>query len=456
MRQAEAGTAPGDTIAAVATPPGRAGIGVIRVSGPRAAAVCEGVSGVAAPRPREAAFRRFLDGDGRVLDEGIAILFQAPASFTGEDVLEIHAHGSPVVLDALLARVFELGARAAQPGEFSRRAFLNGKYDLAQLEAVADLVGSASIQAARSAQRVLQGEFSQSVARLSARIEELRALAEAALDFPEEDDVDVVGDYRLVRRLRELVESIRAIEARAAHGARLCEGIELVIAGRPNAGKSSLLNRLSQTDEAIVSDHAGTTRDIIKSEILLDGIPLRVLDTAGLGAPGDPVEKEGVRRAWQAMDGADVVLLLVDATAGESGVEEDVRRRLEGRTDVLTVFNKADLIAHRRATGVDAWVSARTGEGLAELCALIKRTIGAGDSGEDALAARRRHRKALAQTREALSRALEHLRPEGAVARTELAAEGLREAREALAAIVGDYATEELLGDIFAGFCIGK
>ena len=465
MRQAEAGTAPGDTIAAVATPPGRAGIGVIRVSGPRAAAVCEGLCGVAAPRPREAAFRRFLDGDGRVLDEGIAILFQAPASFTGEDVLEIHAHGSPVVLDALLARVFELGARAAQPGEFSRRAFLNGKYDLAQLEAVADLVGSASIQAARSAQRVLQGEFSRGVARLSARIEELRALAEAALDFPEEDDVDVVGDYRLVQRLQELVESIRAIEARAAHGARLCEGIELVIAGRPNAGKSSLLNRLSQTDEAIVSDHAGTTRDIIKSEILLDGIPLRVLDTAGLGglgdldAPGDPVEKEGVRRAWQAMDGADVVLLLVDATAGAGGAEEDVRRRLDGRTDVLTVFNKADLVAHRRApgaTGVDAWVSARTGEGLAELCALIKRTIGVGDSGEDALAARRRHRKALAQAREALSRALEHLRPEGAAARTELAAEGLREAREALAAIVGDYATEELLGDIFAGFCIGK
>ena len=456
MRQPEAGAAPGDTIAAIATPPGRAGVGVIRVSGPRAAAVCQGLSGVAAPRPRDAAFRRFLDGAGGVLDEGLAILFEAPASFTGEDVLEIHAHGSPVVLGALLDRVFELGARAAHPGEFSRRAFLNGKYDLAQLEAVADLIGSASIQAARSAQRVLQGEFSQNVARLSAEIEELRVITEAALDFPEEDGVDMVGDYRLAQRLRELVESIRAIEARAAHGARLREGIELVIAGRPNAGKSSLLNRLSHTDEAIVSDTAGTTRDIVKSEILLDGIPLRVLDTAGLGAPGDPLEEEGVRRAWRAMDAADVVLLLVDATTGAGASEEEVRRHLAGKSDVLTVFNKADLLERRQASGVDAWISAKTGEGLAALRALIKRTIGAGDGGEDALAARRRHLEALAQAREALLRALEHLRPEDAAAHTELAAEGLREAREALAAIVGDYATEELLGDIFAGFCVGK
>ena len=450
------GAPTGDTIAALATPPGRAGIGVIRVSGPRARAVCEGLTGVAAPRPRQASFRRFLDRTGDVLDEGIVVLFQAPASFTGEDVLEIHAHGSPVVLGALLDRVVALGVRGARPGEFSQRAFLNGKYDLAQLEAVADLVSSASIQAARSAQRVLQGEFSRSIARLSSKIEELRVLTEAALDFPEEDDVDVVGDRRLRGRLHELVESIRAIETRAVHGARLHDGIELVIAGRPNAGKSSLLNRLSQTDEAIVSDTAGTTRDIVKSEVLLDGIPLRVLDTAGLGAPGDPVEEEGVRRAWRAMDGADVVLLLVDATAGAGVAEEEVRRRLADGADVLTVFNKADLIAHRRATGVDAWVSAKTGEGLAGLRTLIKRTIGVGDSGEDAFAARRRHLEALEQAREALLRALEHLCPEGAVARTELAAEGLREAREALGAIVGDYATEELLGDIFAGFCVGK
>lgn len=456
MRQAEAGAAPGDTVAAIATPPGRAGIGVIRVSGPDAAAVCEGLTGAAAPRPREAAFRRFLDAGGGVLDEGLAILFKAPASFTGEDMLEIHAHGSPVVLGALLGRVFELGARAAHPGEFSRRAFINGKYDLAQIEAVADLVGSASLQAARSAQRVLQGEFSQSIARLSAAIEELRVVTEAALDFPEEDGVDVVGDYRLRERLQRLVESISTIKERAAHGARLCEGIELVIAGRPNAGKSSLLNRLSQTDEAIVSDHAGTTRDIVKSDILIDGIPLRVLDTAGLGAPGDPVEEEGVRRAWRAMDDADVVLLLVDATEGAGAAEEEVRRRLAGKTDVLTVFNKADLIERRRACRVDAWISAKTGEGLAELHTLIKRTIGVSDSGEDALAARRRHLEALEQTRKALLRALEHLPPEGAAAHPELAAENLREAREALAVIVGDYATEELLGDIFAGFCVGK
>lgn len=578
MTVTENAPTPGDTIAAVATPPGRAGIGVIRVSGPRAAAIGAALTG-AALAERRASFRRFRAAGGEVLDEGIAVLFKAPASFTGEDVLEIHAHGSPVVLGALLDRVFNLGARPAHPGEFSQRAFLNGKYDLAQLEAVADLVNSSSIQAARSAQRVLQGEFSRAIARLSAEIKELRVLTEAALDFPEED-VDVVGDYQLVRRLEALIESIRDIAARAAHGARLTEGAELVIAGRPNAGKSSLLNRLSQTDEAIVSNLAGTTRDIVKSEILLDGIPLRVLDTAGIGAPddvakpagsrapqpgtaavgapddtarpagrrapqldaaasapgapgdtarpadsrapqldtaaigasGDAVEEEGMRRALRAMDAADIVLLLVDATAGIGDAERAVARRLSDNTLLLTIFNKADLTADRNDPNADLWISAKTGEGLDNLRALIKQKIimadiattdstkvgGAGDiattdgttidagapdagapgstpgsvknsgattggsiaagaktdSTENAIAARRRHLSALSQAQQSLQRALEHLRP--AAARTELAAEGLKEAQQSLAAITGAYTTEDLLGDIFAGFCIGK
>jgi len=480
LKQPETAPTPGDTIAAVATPPGRAGIGVIRVSGPRAAAIGAALTG-AALTERRASFRRFRDAGGEVLDEGIAVLFKAPASFTGEDVLEIHAHGSPVVLGALLDRVFHLGARPAHPGEFSQRAFLNGKYDLAQLEAVADLVSSSSIQAARSAQRVLQGEFSRAVGRLSAEIRELRVLAEAALDFPEED-VDVVADYQLVRRLEALIASIRDITKRAAHGARLTEGAELVIAGRPNAGKSSLLNRLSQTDEAIVSALAGTTRDIVKSEILLDGIPLRVLDTAGIGAPDDAIEEEGMRRALRAMDAADIVLLLVDATIGIGDAERAVIRRLPHDTQLLTVFNKADLTTERNDPNADLWISAKTGEGLDNLRALIKQKIimadsattggsktdiatdnaeadsapanATTDSAENVIAARRRHINALSQAQQSLQRALEHLRP--AAARTELAAEGLKEAQQSLAAITGAYTTEDLLGDIFADFCIGK
>ena len=561
MTTTENTATPGDTIAAVATPPGRAGIGVIRVSGPRAAAIGAALTGAAAANlaERRASFCRFLDRGGDVLDEGIAIFFKAPASFTGEDVLEIHAHGSPVVLGALLDRIFNLGARPAHPGEFSQRAFLNGKYDLAQLEAVADLVNSSSIQAARSAQRVLQGEFSRAIARLSAEMKELRVLTEAALDFPEED-VDVVGDYQLVQRLEALIASIRDIIKRAAHGARLTEGAELVIAGRPNAGKSSLLNRLSQTDEAIVSALAGTTRDIVKSEILLDGIPLRVLDTAGLatpgdtarpagnsapqfddadpatsgdatrlpgssaprpdvagigapgdtarpasssapqpdaaaiGASGDAIEEEGMRRALRAMDAADIVLLLVDATAGIGDAERAVTRRLPDDTPILTVFNKADLTTDRRDTNADLWISAKTGEGLDNLRALIKQKIimadsamtGDGttggspasgnptndgtaggsptdagatdsattDSAENAIAARRRHLDALSRAQQSLQHALEHLRP--ATARTELAAEGLKQAQQSLATITGTYTTEDLLGDIFADFCIGK
>jgi len=517
LKQPENAATPGDTIAAVATPPGRAGIGVIRVSGPRAAAIGAALTGaaVAEHAERRASFCRFLDRSGDVLDEGIAIFFKAPASFTGEDVLEIHAHGSPVVLGALLDRIFNLGARPAHPGEFSQRAFLNGKYDLAQLEAVADLVNSSSIQAARSAQRVLQGEFSRAIARLSAEMKELRVLTEAALDFPEED-VDVVGDYQLVQRLEALIASIRDIIKRAAHGARLTEGAELVIAGRPNAGKSSLLNRLSQTDEAIVSALAGTTRDIVKSEILLDGIPLRILDTAGLAAPGDTtrpasssapqadaaaigasgdaIEEEGMRRALRAMDAADIVLLLVDATAGIGDAERAVTRRLPDDTPILTVFNKADLTTDRRDTNADLWISAKTGEGLDNLRALIKQKIimadsamtgatttggspvsgnptsdgttggsptDAGatdsattDSAENAIAARRRHLDALSRAQQSLQHALEHLRP--ATARTELAAEGLKQAQQSLATITGTYTTEDLLGDIFADFCIGK
>lgn len=444
----------GDTIAAVATPPGTGGIGIVRVSGAGARRIGERVSGKRL-QDRRATFCRFCGGDEAPIDEGIALYFQGPRSHTGEDVFEAHIHGSPAALDLLLERIVDLGARPAAAGEFSRRAFLNGKRDLAQLEAVADLVNSASAQAARSAQRVLQGEFSAIVGALRDELKSLRALIEASLDFPD-DEVDVAGDQSVRARVDGLVQKLSDLERRATQGARLREGIEVVIAGRPNVGKSSLLNRLAQRETAIVASTPGTTRDVVGSDILIDGIPLRVLDTAGLRQAGDAVEREGMRRARRAMDSADLVIVLVDAAAGAGDIEKSLLDNLAAAgIATLTAHNKSDLVAAPQ-TGGGLYISARTGAGMDALCAAIKDKAGVLEAGEDALVVRRRHCDAIARARRLLSEALSKLAQTGAGDRLDVVAQDLRDAHQALSGMTGEYTTEEMLGDIFARFCIGK
>ncbi len=442
----------GDTIVAIATPPGRGAIGVVRVSGPQTESIARELLG-RTPPPRHAGFRRFLGADGEVLDEGVALLFKAPASFTGEDVLELYAHGSPVVLDRLVARAVELGARPAGPGEFSRRAFLNGKYDLAQLEAVADLIASAGVAAARCAQRSLRGEFSSQVRALCDALAELRAQVEASLDFSDED-IAPAQSGELAESLRELSARLVALHQRARRGAVLRTGAEIVIAGQPNVGKSSLLNRLAGREEAIVSELAGTTRDVLKSDVLIGRLPVRILDTAGLRTAGDRIEQEGVRRARAACRHADLVLLVVDA---RTGIDE-IEKRLVAEFDDdgvpwLAVHNKQDLVSGG-ASDDERRVSAKTGAGIDALAEQIAARLSGTDAGDadDAVIARRRHLAALAEAQRAVEEAGERL-AENAL---ELAAENLRNAQQALGAITGARTTEDLLEDIFSRFCIGK
>lgn len=439
---------PRDTIAAVATPPGRGGVGIVRVSGDRAAALAAAVLGQT-PAPRRATFARFLDADGEVIDEGLALLFKAPASFTGEDVLELHAHGSPVVLDMLMARLVALGARPADPGEFSRRAFSNGKRDLAQLEAVADLIASRAEQAARNAQRVLQGELSQLVEAFQTALGGLRAQVEAALDFAGED-LDLPAD--LAPALDALGARLDALLRRGREGALLQDGATVALVGRPNVGKSSLLNRLAMREEAIVTPVAGTTRDVVKCDLVLRGLPLRLLDTAGLRETTDPVEVEGVRRSRRALEDSDLVLLVLDETgAGEA--ERELARELDARgAPWLAAANKCDLAPPPTAPFPAMPVSAKTGQGLDALVARLREQLGAGDGGEDALGARRRHLAALARARDAVTAARRRIDEE----QIELAAEELRLAQNALDEIVGQTTNEALLGEIFSSFCIGK
>ena len=449
----------GDTLVAIATPPGRGAIGVVRVSGPQATEVAHELLG-RVPPPRHAALCRFLDADGTAIDEGIAILFKAPASFTGEDMLELYAHGSPVVLDRLVARITALDVRPAGPGEFSRRAFENGKYDLAQLEAIADLIASTGVAAARCAQRSLQGEFSAQVHQLCEAIADLRARIEASLDFSDEDIGFMQGD-EVKTALSDLRERIADLHRRARQGAVLRAGAEIVIAGQPNVGKSSLLNRLAGRDEAIVSTVAGTTRDVLKSDVLIAGLPVRILDTAGLRASGDEIEQEGVRRARAACRAADLVLLIVDARVGMDALEKEWVAEFDA-DDVpwLVVHNKWDLVGQEQADAAaneTRRVSAKTGEGVDALAAQIAERLsgaasGGGGDAEDAIIARRRHLVALAAAERALAQAQEHL----AVVAVELVAEELRVAQQALGTITGARTTEDLLGDIFSQFCIGK
>lgn len=445
-----------DTIAAIATPPGRGGVGIVRVSGPLTQAIARGVIGTL-PNAREARLRHFRDAAGAAIDHGIALYFPAPRSFTGEDVLELHGHGGPVVLDMLLARVIELGARLARPGEFSERAFLNDRIDLAQAEAVADLIDASSEQAARSAVRALQGEFSRAIHALVEQLIDLRTYIEAAIDFPD-DEIDFLSDERLATALERVRDGLQTLIGAAQQGCLLQEGMNVVIAGQPNAGKSSLLNRLARRDAAIVTDVPGTTRDVLRERISIDGLPLNIIDTAGLRDSDDPIERIGIQRAWEEIARADSVLLIVDDRNGVTDTDRDIIRRLPAGPELTVVHNKIDLTGRAPAIangehGAEIALSARTGDGVALLCRHLEDRVGYQPSGEGVFIARRRHLDALKRALVLLHSGHRQLAERRA---GELLAEDLRQAQRALGEITGEFTSDDLLGRIFASFCIGK
>ncbi|MDQ4147718.1 MAG: tRNA uridine-5-carboxymethylaminomethyl(34) synthesis GTPase MnmE [Pseudomonadota bacterium] len=441
-----------DTIAAVATPPGHGAIGIVRVSGKAAARIAKAMLGVV-PAPRRAMYGAFRDVNGQPIDNGIALFFPAPKSLTGEDVLELQGHGGAVVMDMVLKTALALGARLARPGEFSERAFLNDKLDLTQAEAIADLIDSHTEQAARSALRSLQGAFSSEIHKLVEVLIELRSYVEAGLDFPDEE-IDFLADDAVTARLDVLRAKLDAIREQARQGSLLREGMRLVIAGRPNAGKSSLLNRFAGSDIAIVTQIPGTTRDVLQADIQVEGMSLHVIDTAGLRESADPIEREGVRRAWAELEIADLILLVVDATCGFADEERSVLRQLPARTRVLTIWNKIDLSGQSAGNRDDIiYVSALTGAGFDALCDVIKDHAGYRNSPEGVYLARRRHLVALHRASEALDKSDKLLRTRQA---GELLAEELREAQNALSEITGEFTSEDLLSRIFSSFCIGK
>ena len=464
-----------DPIAAISTAPGRGAIGIVRVSGRDLSGLAQALCGTRL-EPRHATFLPLRDAAGEVIDQGLVIHFPAPRSYTGEDVLELQIHGGPVVLQLLLARVLELGAaqrlRLAEPGEFTRRAFLNGKLDLAQAESVADLIDASTEAAARSATRALAGAFSDKVHVLAAQLVELRMLVEATLDFPEED-IDFLRHAQAHQRLDALRAQLAAVQAQARQGALLREGLQVVLAGQPNVGKSSVLNALAGAELAIVTPIAGTTRDRVRETIQINGVPLHIIDTAGLRDSPDTVERIGVERSWQAIAAADVVLFLhdlarIDDPAYEQG-ERDIARGLPGGVPVLHGFNKCDAVDEETARlrlhhawaawglpeqdGV--WLSAATGDGLDALRHRLLACAGAQPATEGVFIARQRHVQALAQTLAHLDRAVE-LIARDALAPLDLLAEELRLAHQALMAITGEFTPDDLLGAIFSSFCIGK
>jgi len=446
-----------DTIVAAATPPGRGGVGIVRVSGPKAPELAAVMLGEL-PLPRQATFARFLDAQQDPIDAGLALFFPAPHSYTGEHVLELQGHGGPLVLEALVTRAIELGARRAQPGEFTQRAFLNDKLDLAQAEAIADLIDAGSREAVRAAMRSLQGEFSAMVRGLTEAVIDLRTYVEAAIDFPEEE-IDFLADRELAARFQAVRDHFDGVLDSARQGRLLREGMTVVIAGRPNAGKSSLLNRLAGYDAAIVTPIPGTTRDVVRERINIDGMPLHVLDTAGLREGGDVVEEEGMRRAQAEMQRADRVLFVIDALADpDAAAFREQRPRLPADVPVTLVFNKCDLATGLPLSDTSSgpprlWLSALTGDGLAELRAHLKACMGYQTIDGGAISARRRHLEALARARAHCEEAARQLAERRA---GELVAEELRGAQQALAEITGEFTSDDLLGRIFAGFCIGK
>jgi tRNA modification GTPase len=450
------GVSSADTIAAIATAPGRGGVGVIRISGSNLLPFALALTGKT-PKPRYATLADFRAADGAAVDSGILLFFPGPHSFTGEDVLELQGHGGPVVMQMLLARCLDLGARLAEPGEFSRRAFLNGKLDLAQAEAVADLIDAATASAARSAVRSLQGEFSEAIHALTDELINLRMLVEATLDFPEED-IDFLKAADAFGRLERLQRKLAEIFDRAGQGKLLQAGLHVVLAGQPNVGKSSLLNRLAGDDLAIVTPVAGTTRDALRSTIQIEGIPLHIIDTAGLRETEDEVEKIGIERSWREIERADVVLLLVDARSGVGAADREILARLPERLQRVTVYNKIDLSGavaerHDEADGVAIALSAKANQGIELLRSELLRIAG-WHPAEDVFIARERHLRALAAAQEhiaAASRVVESKLPA-----LELFAEELRLAQRALGEITGEFSADDLLGVIFSRFCIGK
>ena len=446
----------GDTIAAIATAAGKAGIGVVRVSGPAVFNIASQITHTTL-EPRKAHHCRFIDAQGHVIDEGIAILYKAPASFSGEDILELQTHGSPIVLDLILERVLQLGARPAQPGEFSLRAFLNDKYDLVQLEAIADLVASSSKLAARGAQRALQGEMSAKFMEIAERIKRLRIHIEAELDFADED-IDVSSRRQLEQNLQGLIREIRQIKKDAQHSICLYEGADVAIVGQTNVGKSSLLNKLTQRDAAIVNPQPGTTRDIVRHDLIIEGIPIRLLDTAGLRETEDPIEQEGIQRTEQAVQSSDLLLLLVDTRHAINGITPAMLEQFSGRT-MLVVLNKIDLLdAPIDDPAIDVQISAKTGEGLETLKQRIKTCLTRSntlDPEHSIVFANRRHLDAMNTVDGMLS---EIISPDSSKQglKLELIAENLHLAHRALENITGAYSNEALLSDIFSRFCIGK
>lgn len=444
------------TIAAIATAPGRGGVGVIRISGSNLLPFAFALT-AKTPRPRYAALADFKAADGSTIDTGLLLYFPNPHSFTGEDVLELQGHGGPVVMQMLLARCLDLGARLAEPGEFSRRAFLNGKMDLAQAEAVADLIDAATASAARSAVRSLQGEFSRAIGELNEELINLRMLVEATLDFPEED-IDFLKAADAFGRLERLQLKLAEIFDRAGQGKLLQSGLHVVLAGQPNVGKSSLLNRLAGDDLAIVTPIAGTTRDALRSTIQIEGIPLHIIDTAGLRETDDEVERIGIERSWKEIERSDVVLLLVDARTGVSNTDREILERLPKTLQRITLYNKIDLAEreaerHDEASGVAISLSAKANQGIDLLRQELLRIAGWHQT-EDVFIARERHLRALAMAQEHVAAARSIV--EGILPALELFAEELRLAQHALGEITGEFTADDLLGVIFSRFCIGK
>jgi len=442
-----------ETIAAIATASGAGGIGIVRVSGPTSRLIALGILGQC-PSPRHAAYLDFKLEDGTLIDRGIAIFYANPHSYTGEDVLELQAHGGTALMQILLARCIELGARQAEPGEFTRRAYLNDKLDLAQAEAVADVISAATVEAAKSAVRSLSGEFSKHINALLLRLIDLRMFVEACLDFPEEE-IDFITQGRVAEKLETIMVELLAVFAKAKQGSLLREGIVVVLVGQPNVGKSSLMNQLAGEDVAIVTSVAGTTRDTIKNAIQINGVPLHIIDTAGLRETDDEVEKFGIERTWRATETANIALLLVDAAHGIGEQEKTILARLPQEIRKIWVHNKIDVGNTKPSCqqidgATHIYLSAKTGDGLALLKNQLLALAGYQSNSEGIFMARARHLQALTQVDMHLNSAKRQMNS------AELLAEELRLAQDQLASITGEFTPDDLLGEIFSKFCIGK
>lgn len=444
------------TIAAIATAPGRGGVGIVRISGQRALSIAETIIGFT-PQARHAHFTTFNNSENTIIDEGLVLYFPNPHSFTGEDVVEFQGHGGPVILDMLLREIIRLGATLAKPGEFSERAFLNDKLDLTQAEAIADLIEASSEQAAKQALNSLQGVFSQKIDQLVEHVIHLRMYVEAAIDFPEEE-VDFLNDGKIRKSLDLIINQLDDVMKSAQQGRLIRDGMKVVIAGRPNAGKSSLLNALAENDVAIVTNIAGTTRDVLREQIQIDGMPLHIIDTAGLRESPDEVEQIGIQRAWKEIQAADQILLILDTTDSTQHVPEVVWPEFftqENKNKLTVVYNKIDQANAPPAQGDQhvLRISAKTGEGIQSLRQHLKKVMSYSGTLEGGFSARRRHLEALEKAQDFLTNGKHQLELNAA---GELLAEDLRLTQECLNQITGEFTSDDLLGKIFSSFCIGK